>query len=122
MSGHTWQNVRGQFVLEIYSNHIGIVFDMNDDTEIPELNGILELNDSGELVIDFLSSGYYQPMSMYGGPDHLGWPAEGSEDRELDSARVENTDYDCATLTTEQQNTLFNRYESQISEVELEND
>lgn len=44
------------------------------------LAAVVEVN----LEIDFLSSGYFDPGSMYGGSDHLGWPPEGEDVRECD--------------------------------------
>jgi hypothetical protein len=36
-----------------------------------------------ELDLEYTISPY-TPMSMYGGPDHVGWPAEGGEIEDLD--------------------------------------
>lgn len=61
-----WTNVPGDFTVEI-----------EEDTELCGLT----LKEGDELTVHFLSSGYYQPMSRYGGPDHLGWPEEGGDER-----------------------------------------
>lgn len=40
----------------------------------------------------FRSIGFYQPRSMYGGPDQLGWPEDGDDERELLSVKAESGD------------------------------
>jgi hypothetical protein len=41
-----------------------------------------------ELEIAFISRGYYDPGSMYGGPDNLGSPPEGDDERTLEHMLV----------------------------------
>lgn len=64
-----WSNVPGEWSIEFCSC---------------DEHGIL----GAELVISFVSSGYDQPMSMYGGPDRLGWPAEHEDERTFESAEL----------------------------------
>ncbi len=47
-----------------------------------------------ELEIHWLSSGYHEPASRYGGSDHMGWPAEGEETRELEYIEIKAVDED----------------------------
>lgn len=91
MKSRSWKNVSGTFITEI------------------EIEGELR-----ELEIDFLSSGYYSPGSMYGGPHGLGEPPDEHEDREFDAARI-----DGVSLTREQGEKYFNDYFEEIQDVEL---
>ncbi len=49
---------------------------------LPAITAML-VGDYAELVIQFRAKGWSTPASMYGGPDRLGWPAEGDEERTL---------------------------------------
>lgn len=118
-----WSNVAGRFSIEAYVNN-GQVFDI-DDNLIPELQpqALLFSNedDPAEIVIDFTSSGYYDSGSMYGGPDNLGYPPEGDDERLLESATLE-IDGVATQLTKEQQDKLFDRYSDEIHDAEIESD
>lgn len=53
------------------------------DQPVPEF--LAELVPEGsepELVVEFIARVWHQEMSMYGGPDRLGWPEEHSDERE----------------------------------------
>ena len=84
MKTTTWKDVTGTVSIELY-RFAGMVWDASDDTEAPVCL-LPHVLDCEELVVEFTSSGFSQPMSMYGGPDHLGWPAEMEDERLL--ARV----------------------------------
>ena len=56
---------------------------------------------------------------MYGGPDNLGYPPEGDDERLLESAHLKLDGVELE-LTKEQQDKLFDRYEDEIHDVELE--
>lgn len=121
MAGTKWSNVAGQFSIEIYIADKQIL-DINDNP-IPELMPqslyFSNEDDTAELIIDFTSSGYDDPGSMYGGPDNLGYPPEGDDERLLESAHLLLDDAELK-LTKEQQDKLFDRYEDEINDVELE--
>ena len=70
----TWSGVNGSLVLEV-----------NEDMKAAALLAPYHVGDT-ELVIEFKSSGYYLPASTYGGSDHLGWAAEGDDERTLTRA------------------------------------
>ena len=110
-----WQGVRGVFSVELAS--IRSVISEYEGEEIPPLYGII-VPDVDELVIEFTSSGYFQPMSMYGGADRLGWPEEGSDERELTRAYLLDGKKEIE-LPPEVQKQLFEHYQKQIDEVEL---
>ncbi len=76
-----WKDVTGQISVELYTDG-DVIRDYDGDAVVPvDLPRDL-IGEHAELVIEFTSSGYHQPMSRYGGPDHLGWPEESSEERE----------------------------------------
>jgi hypothetical protein len=79
MKNSSWKNEPGQTLIEVTIVD-GVPTD--EDGEIEQLTGLV--TEDGELVINWLSSGYYEPARMYGGPDNLGHPAEGDEERTLD--------------------------------------
>jgi|APSaa5957512535_1039671.scaffolds.fasta_scaffold181764_1 hypothetical protein len=123
MAGTSWSNVAGQFSIEIYVS-CKSVLDINDNI-IPELQEQLlyfsDADDTAELIIDFRSSGYDDPGSMYGGPDNLGYAPEGDDERLLETAYLKLDDVELP-LTKEQQDLLFDRYSDEINDVELEED
>ena len=123
MAGTSWTNVAGQFSIEIYVDKKQIL-DI-DDNPIPELMPqrlyFSDEDDAAELIIDFRSSGYDDPGSMYGGPDNLGYAPEGDDERLLETAYLKLDDVELP-LTKEQQDLLFDRYSDEINDVELEED
>lgn len=71
------------------------------------------------LDIDYNSQGYYQARSMYGGPDHLGWPEEGDDERTMIGVRASDDNNTTITLTVAQQQELFDKYRSRVDDDEL---
>jgi hypothetical protein len=65
-----WSNVAGCAVITF-------------DDEPPTILEPFGAKVGDQLLISFLSSGYYMPASMYGGSDHMGWPAEGDDERKI---------------------------------------
>jgi hypothetical protein len=88
MKGRKWDFIDGVSIEEL------------DDTKLPR-----ELHRLGIDNIDFRihCTGYYEPSSMYGGPEQIGWPAEGDETREIVSIRAWSNGIEIA-LTPEQSN------------------
>jgi len=102
----SWNNVPGKTFIEITLEN-GIPQD--DNGNVAEFHVPMD----GELVIEWVSSGYYSPKSMYGGPDNLGHPAEGDDERTLKRAyyladKVEHP----IPLTS--QKLLFTKYLSEV--------
>ncbi len=83
-----WTNVPVSFTVELGREGEGPWQDLTYEKELPptvrvEICGLCPIGCEGlELDFDVYSSGYHQPMSMYGGPDRLGWPEEGDDERE----------------------------------------
>jgi len=114
--GTKWSNVPGQFSIEVYLD--GNVVRDTDDKELKPLLGLIKSDDALELVIDFLSSGYHQPASMFGGADHLGWPEEGDDERCLASAYLTDGTRRIK-IPQQEQEQLFEFYFDLIEQVEL---
>lgn len=117
----SWRNVNGTFSIETYTH--GLVALDIDDKPLEILNTFCFINGIGdaELIIEFTSTGYNDPGSMYGGPDNLGWPPEGDDERLLSNAYLK-VDNQVVKLPQRLQNVLFNIYIQQIEAVELEYD
>ena len=111
----SWKNVPGLFSVELAS--IRSVISEYDGDEIPPLYGIV-VPGVDELVIEFVSSGYYEPASMYGGSDRLGWPEDGDDERLLSRAYLIDGRRE-VELPPDVQQQLFDLYEDRIYEVEL---
>lgn len=79
--------------------HDGVTIEELDDSKLPE-----SIRGLGVDNIDFVihCTGYYQRASMYGGPDHLGWPEEGDDEREIVSMKVFNADSELISLSPQQ--------------------
>jgi hypothetical protein len=119
MAGTSWKNVSGEYSIEVWTDGLRC-YDI-DDKALPMLNSLCFANGFtyGELVIDFLSSGYDDPGSMYGGSDNLGYPPEGDDEREPESAYLKDEDGNEIDLTPQQRDALFDLYSDQIQDVEL---
>ena len=74
-----------------------------------------------QLEIEFRSEGYYLPASMYGGSDHMGWPAEGDDERTLIRVIASRGDA-VVPLTPVQQQELYVRFETQVNAEPLDDD
>lgn len=144
---NSWSNVSGELAIELYANDgeaVDTIFDASDDKEIPEITPdmVLDISRSRhciggtgiasrcyeyELVIDFVSSGYYDSGRTSGPPENC-YPPEGDEDREpvrayLMRYEVTGGGARLATkieLSSEKMNALFNHFKDKIDEVELE--
>lgn len=101
---HTWDVQDGITVEEI------------TDSILPEsCRGLMIDN----LDITFRSVGYYLPMSMYGGADHMGWPAEGDDERSLSSMVAWTEDGCTVNLTEQQKYDIFECFRDQVEAAEL---
>ena len=68
-----------------------------------------------EIVIDFESSGHHQDASMYGGADHLGWPADDEDERTLIKVEIDGKEVDKETAGK-----LFDYFLEKIDEADLD--
>ena len=114
-----WNNEPGTFSIELYL-HNNAILDI-DDKELSVLKPLSLFigSDAAELVINFRSSGYDDPGSMYGGTDNLGSPPEGDDERLLESAHIIIDGVEMQ-LSNKQAETLFAEYEEEINDIELE--
>ena len=99
-----WSNVKGYVIIDI------------DDEPPTLLERYAKIGD--QLEITFLSSGESWPASMYGGADHMGWPAEHSEDRHVIQALLYR-DEETIMLPECLHNPLYEQYMDQIDKEEL---
>lgn len=114
----SWKNIPGCTSVEIGYDANGNLFDLHTDKdlgeEFKELKQFVPA-DGCEIVIYFLSSGFHTPASNYGGPDGRGWPAEGEEERVLENCTINGK-----TLPRALERALFEHYESQINETDID--
>jgi hypothetical protein len=73
----------------------------------------------GECEILFTSSGSHHDMSMYGGPDRVGWPEEHNEERSMESVTLSVGKKEF-TLPKEAADAVFEHFGEEISEAELD--
>ena len=116
----TWRNVAGSYTIEVGFDDQSNLIDLGSGQDLEFLRQYLEHPDSSEVTINFRSSGSYEPASMYGGWDQLGWPEELVDDRELDYAQVFVNGQAANKLHESIGRKLFDMYESEINDVELE--
>jgi len=81
-----WSAVSGELAIELYGNDgeaVDTIFDAHDDQPIPAITPDMVpkiKEDSYDLVIEFLASGYYDAGKTYGPPENC-YPPEGYEER-----------------------------------------
>lgn len=109
----TWKNVPGYCNLCMDAKILARIA-----KALPVVYEILKNWEDYQLLLYFRSSGYYTPMSMYGGPDHLGWPAEGDDERLMEKVEID----DAPPLSPQMQQELFDLFIEEINKVELEDD
>lgn len=103
-----WSNVEGCAVITF-------------DDEPPAIIEPFGAKLGDQLLITFLSSGYYEPMSMYGGSDHVGWPEEGDDER-IVTAVVLHTDDKEVEIPKELFDKISDLFNTDIYGVELDSD
>ena len=119
MKSKTWNNVAGCYSVETMLED-GKLVDLGSEFDIAFLRQFVADPDSSEIAINFVSSGHYEPASMYGGWDCLGWPEEGSEDREFVSAEVLVNGTRESVLPEVVGRRLFDLYKADIDSKELD--
>jgi len=113
---YNWENVPGKFITNVDSEDDHLF----DDEGNPFPKEILPLIQDGDaIVIEFLSTGYESPVSMYGGHDYEGSPAEQGEERKLVKAIVEKQN-NVLMLDRALSEILFEHYKSEIAKVEID--
>ncbi len=110
-----WTNERGTVYLDLICED-GKVWE--DGFELECLAGVV--NTDGQMIIEFLSTGYEDSGQLYGPPEKC-YPPEGSDERTLDKVSVE-TVYDTIRLTPKQANIIFDIYETDVYEADLDCD
>jgi len=126
---NSWSNVAGVIYLELDSDEDGFICDLQ--TEIgcgsdaleflrPYLPMDFDSTPCLELAIHFTSTGYYDPGSMYGGWENLGWAPEGDDERLFESAELLAKGEHVANIPDEIGRRLFDLFEKQISGAELD--
>ncbi len=114
----TWKYVPGCISVELDIDDTGKVFDLSSERgyeseEFALLKPYIGPEGS-EVVVNFLSSGFYEPMSRYGGPDTLGNPEYLFDERTLDNVSVDGKE-----IPKELAQKIFDLYFSQVEEAEL---
>ena len=129
-----WNKVPGSFSIEINIGEEGNLFDITNDIDlsgqlqsaiIKDVSTIpirLDSEDQIELVIDFESTGYRDPGSMHGGPDQLGWPPEGDDERIVTNVTLIVNGKPIGELSDEVKKTIEGEYEDIINEIDLDYD
>lgn len=124
MSSYEWLNVKGEFFVEL--DLIGdTVIEISYETgKVPGINADMVSNTESayELVIEFLSSGFYDEGRTHGDPGNC-YPPDGDEDRELSRAYIleykKGYEAKQTALSPEKSKILFDHFEALIDEVEL---
>jgi len=127
MKTHQWSNVPGSVTLELSSDEGPYLGDLQNEVgfeagELEFLRPFLSEPNRTEISINFISNGEHTPMSMHGGPDGLGWPEEGAEERLFQSADVLIDGKLASTLPPEIGQRLFDLFHDQVEAAELEYD
>ena len=134
---NSWSNVSGELAIELYGNDgeaVDTIFDADDDQPVPAIAPDMVpkiKEDSYDLVIEFLSSGFYDEGKTFGPPENC-YPPEGDEERVPSRAylihyvRVSDnvppflSESQEIELSPEKMNELFDHFQTRIEEVELE--
>jgi hypothetical protein len=124
MSSYEWSNVKGELDIELEIKD-GHVIDAHTGNLIPAIKPHMVKGSRRcvyELVIEFVSSGFYDEGRRHGDPGNC-YPPEGHEDRELSRGYLLR--YERLSplveipLSQEKSQELFRQFEEQINEVEL---
>ena len=131
----TWNNVPGTCTINFYRDS-GVWYVENTirPTDYYAREGVPralcatlsnQVDDNATLIINFKSSGSHTPMSMYGGPDRLGWPEEHDDERLLEDAYLNFEEYDGknyidkkVSLTREVQEEVFELFIEEVYDTE----
>lgn len=125
-----WSNVAGRITFDLeYDAEKRQWFDISreklpplemvprydDGTAVPQQHG-----QEMDVVVDFLSSGYDLPMSMYGGRDHVGWPAEHEDERIVQCISMTMGAVTVRIKGKKACQAVFDAYEDEIMAADLE--
>jgi hypothetical protein len=125
MRKSTWKDVPGSICFE-YCYDSGRLFALDGDSETDRLreSGLETwmnrhgIPDEGEVVVNFVSTGYYDP-GVRSGPVERCYPPEGGDEREPAGAVIEVNGKHVANLPEEIEGRLFELFENEIYEAEL---
>jgi hypothetical protein len=84
-------NITGNLSIEIGvdgGDAIDSAFNVLPDFLQEVVKNVIPEGDYGELILNIRARGCYYPMSMYGGPDNLGWPEELDIEHEVEGAYI----------------------------------
>ena len=130
----SWSNVAGELFIELYANDgeaVDTVFDAYDAQPVPAITPDMVPSiqeDSYELVLSFISSGYYDSGRDSGPPENC-YPPEAGEDREAVSAYLIHYTMDSNSgpitkeeieLSPEKTNELFVHFQYRIQLEEIQ--
>jgi len=73
-----------------------------------------------QLVITFRSFGHDDPGSRYGGPDNLGWPPDGEDERTLVEAHILSSSGTIIRLPMAEQQRVFEIFRDEVDDVNLD--
>lgn len=124
MIRRTW-NTTASCWIELWRDEVdGQVYEGRNQQHVPA--GLADLcrdiDCCYELEIQFTSRGYFEPASMYGGPQHVGWPADGDDERTLNHVLLHSDIGDKHQTTVIRQplaDELFGFFSSAVEATEL---
>jgi len=126
-----WEEIQGKFIVTlVFDKNLNQFADIDNvkdvaPTVLREIEQLLLLNKQNkdveiEMVMDFYSTGYSDPGSMYGGPDHLGYPPESEDERRVKTVTVFVNGNVIGTLSPRAIKELENDYYEQIQNTEID--
>ena len=116
-----WKNAHAQFIAELcVQDHQIVDTEGNLVAELAPYSFEVLEGGGAELVISFRSTGHHDPGSLYGGPDGLGWPPSEDDERLPDSAVLIMDGGIEIELCQCKVDAMFDRYISDIYNVELD--
>lgn len=116
---HVWNNVVGQYKVGIYFDpKDSTVREAKQDRPLPPLAGAIIPNDP-TLVVEFVSSGWCDPGSMYGGWQNVGNPPDGDDERQFNRVYLLDGEQEIE-LSEKTQLALFELFLDEVNNVELD--
>lgn len=119
---NSWSDVEGSLEIECELSN-GVLLDF-DGKEIPQClaNAIKsnfdESNKYFTVLINFLSSGYYDPGQTYGPPENC-YPPEGDDERLPDGVEIESNGKK-VVISANESNEIFDAFYDKIMDVEID--
>lgn len=117
MQKRTWRNIRASLSVNVAWD-AGELWDIDHEREPLGNLGYRNLAGADELVLDFVSSGYYDPGVLLGAPEDC-YPPEHEDERIVTGAYIHFAGGDTLTLSPTTTDRLAQIYEEAIQGVEL---